>query len=271
MLRTITSVNNNERVAAAVCAQKHHINNTCDTMVAQKMFAVNTFCLNESDFMSRVVPSIRRELLEASSANVSDIVVSSVARANFEDKCARVPARRLLQTELVHFTYVTVVSSPSFVNVDLLVSRGYSGVQHLTNSPDTQLHLCTSSNHLHSTANPNDAAHICHTTVPAVVQTASVGTVVPSPHVHLAPVKFSVSSQTKSVTTPSQFSPSTLLMCTVVAVSVAVAAFIFFGWFWDCRAMPGERLHPYSGVLQDDVPQGQNFRRRPRFDWQHPL
>ena len=265
MLRSITSINSNQRVAAAVCAQKHRINNTCDTVVAQKQFLINIFCLNESAFMELVVPAIRLELLQASSANVSDIVVASVARANFENKCARMATRRLLQQEFVHFTYVTVVSMPSFVNVELLVSRGYSGVRHLTNSPGSQLHLCRSSHRIRSTSNPYDAAHFCHTRAPVAVNAMQ------SSHMHLVQNDVSASSHTESEFINSLFSHSTLLIGAIVAVSAAVAAFIFFGWCWDCRARPRKRIYQYSAVLQDDVPQQQRLRRRPRFDWQHPL
>jgi hypothetical protein len=272
MVRSITSVDSNQRVAAAVCAQQHRINNTCDTVVAQKQFGINIFCLNESAFMRLVVPVIRLELLQGLSTNVSDIVVASVARANFENKCARMATRRLLQQEFVHFTYITVVSSPTFVNVDLLVSRGYSGVRHLTNSPGSQLHLCTSSHQhqLRSTTNPYDAAHFCHTPLPATLQPVWPGNVVPSPHMHLLPTNVSALSQSKRASSTSLFSHSALLIFGIVAVSVAVAAFIFFGFCWDCRrVVPAQTVHRYSGVLQSDDRHLQQYRRRPRFDWQH--
>jgi len=88
---------------------------------------------------------IRRQLLTASSAATSDIVITSIARAQFHSKCAFTATRRLLQTETVHVTCVVIVSGLSFIDSDVLMSTGFSGLRRMTTSQESKLSICFAS------------------------------------------------------------------------------------------------------------------------------
>jgi len=88
---------------------------------------------------------IRTQLMTASSAATSDIIITSIARAQFHSKCAYTSTRRLLQTETVHVTYVVVVSGLSFIDSDVLMSSGFSGLRRMTTAQHSKLSICFAS------------------------------------------------------------------------------------------------------------------------------
>ena len=147
MDREITSINSNERVTAVVCAQKPQRGCvvTCHMLVIQKELGVDMFCLDEASFMQQMAQEIRMHVLNASSSAVSDIVITSVARAQYKSKCASQTAHRLLQMQTVHITYVAVTSNSSFINVDELALKGYYDLHIISASLGTQISMCSAS------------------------------------------------------------------------------------------------------------------------------
>jgi len=147
MNREITSIDSNERVTAVVCAQKPQRRSvvTCHMLVIQKELGFDVFCLDESSFMQQIAPEIRMHVLNASSSAISDIVITSVARAQYKSKCASKTARRLLQVQTVHITYVAVTSNSSFINVDELALKGYYDLHIISASLGTQISMCSPS------------------------------------------------------------------------------------------------------------------------------
>jgi len=145
MTRKITSIDNNEKVTAVVCPSDTDPAISCHMLVVQKEVNVNTFCLQENRFMWDEATLIRTQLLTASSAATSDIIITSIARAQFHSKCAYSATRRLLQTETVHVTCVMIVSGLSFIDSDMLMSNGFSGLRRLTKSHESKLSICFAS------------------------------------------------------------------------------------------------------------------------------
>jgi len=88
MTRKITSIDNNEKVTAVVCPSDTGPGISCHMLVVQKEVNIDTFCLQETRFMWDEASLIRTQLLSASSAATSDIIITSIARAQFHSKCA---------------------------------------------------------------------------------------------------------------------------------------------------------------------------------------
>jgi len=174
--REITSINNNERVTAVVCArtsQSQSYDHTCHMLVVQRDLLMDKFCLDEDTFMLQVVPEIRMEILNATSDAVIDIVITSVARAQFTSKCAPNTKRRLLQIETVHITYVAVTTNSSFINIDQLVLNGYSGLNTVTTSTANQISVCSPSQKNNITINDNICVH-ARMSMPLIIRTQNV-------------------------------------------------------------------------------------------------
>jgi len=146
LTRKITSIDNNAKVTQVVCGSQQSPTVSCDMLVVEKEIQISTFCLPENAFMWGEGSTIRAQMLQASSASISDVVITSVARAHFASKCAHTATRRLLQTEIVHVTYVVVASGPSFIDSDVLMSSGFSGLRRVTASEQSSLTVCSLSN-----------------------------------------------------------------------------------------------------------------------------
>jgi len=143
LTRKITSIDNNEKVTQVVCASKQSYTVSCDMLVIEKEVQISTFCQKEDSFMWTEGNTIRAQMLNASSASISDVVITSVARAHYASKCAYAATRRLLQTEIVHITYVVVASGRSFIDSDVLMSAGFSGLRRVTASEQSNLTICS--------------------------------------------------------------------------------------------------------------------------------
>jgi len=145
MTRKITSIDNNEKVTAVVCPSDAGPAISCHMLVVQKQVDINTFCLQETRFSWKEATLIRTQLLSASSIATSDIIITSIARAQFHSKCAPSATRRLLQTETVHVTCVVIVSGLSYIDSDMLMSNGFSGLRRMTTSQQSKLSICFAS------------------------------------------------------------------------------------------------------------------------------
>jgi len=143
LTRKITSIDNNDKVTQVVCGSNKSPAVSCDMLVIEKEVLIGTFCQQENAFMWGEGNTIRAQMLQASSASISDVVITSVARAHFASKCAHTATRRLLQAEIVHITYVVVASGPSFIDSDVLMSGGFSGLRRVTASEQSSLTVCS--------------------------------------------------------------------------------------------------------------------------------
>jgi hypothetical protein len=148
LTRKIPSINNNEKVTQVVCASNKSPTVSCDMLVVEKEVQISTFCQQENAFMLSEGNMIRAQIMNASSDSISDVVITSVARAHYASICASTPTRRLLQTEIVHvhITYVVLASGPSFIDSDALMSAGFSGLRRVTASQQSNLTICSLSN-----------------------------------------------------------------------------------------------------------------------------
>jgi len=144
LTRKITSIDNNKKVAQVVCAANKNPTASCDMLVVGKEVHISVFCQQQGVFMASEGTTIRTLMLQASSVSISDVVITSVARANHVSKCAHTATRRLLQTEMVHITYVVVASGPSFIDIDVLMSGGFSGLRRVTaTDQSSNLTICS--------------------------------------------------------------------------------------------------------------------------------
>ena len=156
--RRITSIDNNEKVVEVVCASKKDSAVSCDMLVIEKEVQINTFCQQENAFMWSEGSKIRTHMLNASSTFVSDIIITSIARAQYARKCAYTATRRLLQTEIVHITCVIMIAGRSFIDRDVLVSNGFSGLRRITTTQLSNFSICSASQH-HTSLDDNDCVH----------------------------------------------------------------------------------------------------------------
>jgi len=136
-MREITSVNNNDNVARAVCGGTL---GNCEMFTVKKTVSVEDFCLSEADFVARNEAQIAADFRESSTNRIGFLRITSVVRAGFETIC-RQTTRRLLQTQVV-FVNMAVQTNGQFVlAVDRLRMVGYSDVAMLSSNVSL-LRLC---------------------------------------------------------------------------------------------------------------------------------
>jgi len=263
--REITVIDNNERVAAVVCGspgvRTFGNSTTCDLMSVEKEVPIDLFCREEATFMQQAGGDIRMQLLNASSSAVSDIVITSVARSLFHQKCDATVQRHLLQVETVHLTYVVVVSGSSFIDNDVLVSNGYSGLQRITTSEQTRLSVCRSSQ---SNNKPQDA--IC-----AQIHATSTATPIPlSPTANTTPVQSNASTNTQHTESDSALSQHFVIVIIVVSFVIFLClAIVLFVMMWKRCCQTSQVAEPvlYAGLYQnedfsDRMPTGEFYREQ---------
>jgi len=107
-----------------------------------KAVSIAEFCLREASCMQVAAAGIRAQLFQAVSPVVTEIVITSIVRQGAYYKCRSRAIRRLLQTELIHITYITRANNNYFVNLDILLQTGFSGLQRLTALDGTKLAIC---------------------------------------------------------------------------------------------------------------------------------
>jgi len=93
LTRKITSIDNNEKVTQVVCGSNKSPTVSCDMLVIEKEVQISTFCQQEDAFMWSEGNTIRAQMLDASSASISDVVITLVARAHYASKCAYAATR----------------------------------------------------------------------------------------------------------------------------------------------------------------------------------
>jgi hypothetical protein len=243
MMRSITSIDSNQRVAAAVCLQNPSMASTCDTLEVRKEIPLDSFCLDEAAFMLHVAPGIREELLSVSSTNVSGIVITSIAREDFDRKCVARQAYDALSLDYVHITYVAILSDVSFFDTDGLSALGYLNVRHLTTTSSSKLSLCASSqqrtNTVHNVTNESDAEM---TKCARRLQYS------------MTRAESAIQSRNQAVleTIPNVFQTHFSALITGISV-LGLFVFIFFGFCWTCpRNDRDTQEYDYRGVRQDD-------------------
>ena len=247
MNREITSIDSNERVTAVVCAQKPQSRSvvTCHMLVIQKELGFDMFCLDESSFMQQIAPEIRMHVMNASSSAIADIVITSVARAQYKSKCASKTARRLLQVQTVHITYVAVTSNSSFINVDELALKGYYDLHVISASLGKQISMCSPSQRNNVTKQDD----ICALASSVLHVSPRPGTAVNPQPVGASHVEQDAHLQRTSTSSLSHY--------TIVGVvfGTLAACVCLYSVVQQCRfrtMLDTSTQQNYTGVLQDD-------------------
>ena len=259
MKRKITSVNNNEKVTAVVCPSDAGPGISCHMLVVQKVVNINTFCLQETRFMWDEARLIRTQLMTASSAATSDIIITSIARAQFHSKCAYTSTRRLLQTETVHVTCVVVVSGLSFIDSDVLMSRGFSGLRRMTTAQHSKLSICFASERY---TIPHDS--VCMQLYALAGTTFHTGnTLVPQStppqfmYPHTAPHETYADRANSTTPAPTTQHKSTGVASPLIGILIGVGIFIaiafsFFIYRYKCSQENSIDPLLYTGMTQAD-------------------
>ena len=141
--REITAINNNRQITDLLCGKAEH-GNTCDMLSIRKDVGIAEFCLREADFMQLATADIRQQLMDAASSSVTEVVITSIVRPGAYYKCKSTATRRLLHTETITITYVTRATTNYFVNLDILLDTGFSGLKRMTALDGTKLAICSS-------------------------------------------------------------------------------------------------------------------------------
>ena len=139
--KSISSLNNNNQVVAIVCKDPV----LCDMLSIDRTVPVADFCSDENDFMSKYLPKIRNEIIEASAGAISEVYMTSVVSPRANTVCATSQTRKLLQTETVKLTIIVEGSAVYVIDNTILDGFGninftkVSGISNLTlvrcNSP----------------------------------------------------------------------------------------------------------------------------------------
>jgi len=127
-MREITSTNNRENVALAVCDRSFP---TCELLTVKKTVSVEDFCLSEGDFVAKKQAEISADFRGSSQDTIGFVKITSVLKKGFETICKK-NARRLLQTQTVFVTMAVQTNGPYVIAVDTLRLSGYGDVTMLT-------------------------------------------------------------------------------------------------------------------------------------------
>jgi len=126
--REITSTDNNENVARAVCNRSLA---NCELMTVSQAVSVEDFCLAERDFVAQKQEEMAADFIAWSHQSVATLHITSVLKTGFEHVCKQ-QTRRLLATETVHITFAVGTSGPYVLASDRLRVAGYSNVTLLS-------------------------------------------------------------------------------------------------------------------------------------------
>lgn len=135
--REITSINNYDNVARAVC-DPHYPN--CELMTMKKSVSIADFCLSERMFLQTRQSDIAAAFIASSQDTVPFFQITSVLKIGFETAC-KTNSRRLLQNKDVQITFAVATAGAYVLALDVLRASGFGDVTLLSQTPSL-LKLC---------------------------------------------------------------------------------------------------------------------------------
>jgi len=135
--REITSINNYDNVARAVCDPRYP---NCELMTVKKSVSIADFCLSERMFLQTQQNDIAAAFIASSQDTVQFFQITSVVKNGFEAAC-KTNSRRLLQNKDVQITFAVATGGAYVLALDVLRASGFGDVTLLSQN-QSLLKLC---------------------------------------------------------------------------------------------------------------------------------